>query len=58
MIEVEGLRKEYGDLVAVDGVSFRAEPGSVFGLVGPNGARKSNTIGYISGLLKPSGGRL
>ena len=58
MIEVEELRKTYGDLVAVDGVSFTAEPGTIFGLLGPNGAGKSTTIGCISGLLRPSGGRV
>jgi ABC-2 type transport system ATP-binding protein len=57
LIEVEGLRKVYGELAAVDGVSFRAEPGSIFGLLGPNGAGKSTAIGCISGLLSPSAGR-
>ena len=58
MIEVEGLRKQYGDLVAVDDVSFVVEPGKVFGLLGPNGAGKTTTIGCISGLLKPTSGRV
>ncbi|MGQ0721915.1 MAG: ABC transporter ATP-binding protein [Candidatus Eiseniibacteriota bacterium] len=58
MIRVEGLRKQYGDLVAVGDVSFTAEPGAVFGLLGPNGAGKTTTIGCISGLLKPSSGRV
>ena len=58
MIEVEELRKEYGELVAVDRVSFTAEAGTVFGLLGPNGAGKTTTIGCISGLLKPSAGRV
>ena len=56
MIEVKGLRKEYGSLVAVEDVSFRAEPGTIFGLLGPNGAGKSTTIGCISGLLRPTAG--
>ncbi len=56
MIEVEGLRKEYGDLVAVDGVSFTAEAGAIYGLLGPNGAGKSTTIGCLSGLLEPTAG--
>ena len=51
MIEVSNLRKEYGELVAVDGVSFCARPGEIFGLLGPNGAGKSTTIGCISGLV-------
>ena len=58
MIEVEGLRKSYGDFVAVDGVSFTAQPGKIFGLLGPNGAGKSTSIGCISGLLKPTDGRI
>ena len=56
MIEVSGLRKQYGDFLAVDDVSFTAAPGEVFGLLGPNGAGKSTAIGCISGLLVPSGG--
>jgi ABC-2 type transport system ATP-binding protein len=58
LIEVENLRKAYGDLLAVDDVSFRAEPGEIFGLLGPNGAGKTTTIGCISGLLKPNDGRI
>ena len=57
MIDVHDLRKTYGDLVAVDGVSFTAGHGSIFGLLGPNGAGKSTTISCISGLLRPTGGR-
>lgn len=56
MIEVQSLRKQYGDLVAVDDVSFTAGPGRIFGLLGPNGAGKSTTIGCISGLLTPTAG--
>jgi len=56
MIEVAQLRKEYGDLVAVDSVSFTAETGAIFGLLGPNGAGKTTTIGCISGLLEPTAG--
>lgn len=58
MIEVQDLKKSYGDLLAVDGVSFTAEAGQVFGLLGPNGAGKSTTIGCISGLLEPTSGRV
>jgi ABC-2 type transport system ATP-binding protein len=58
VIQVEDLRKEYDGLVAVDGVSFEAGPGAIFGLLGPNGAGKSTTIGCISGLLEPTSGRL
>jgi ABC-2 type transport system ATP-binding protein len=58
MIEVEQLRKAYGELTAVDGVSFTAQPGEIFGLLGPNGAGKTTTIGCISGLLQPTSGRV
>ena len=58
MIDVQQLRKQYGDLVAVDEVSFSAEQGQIFGLLGPNGAGKTTTIGCISGLLKPTSGRV
>jgi len=58
MIDVQHLRKQYGDLVAVDDVSFTAETGSIFGLLGPNGAGKTTTISCISGLLKPTSGRI
>ncbi len=56
MIDVQHLRKLYGELVAVDDATFTAGAGQIFGLLGPNGAGKSTTIGCISGLLKPSGG--
>jgi len=58
VIEVESLHKKYGDLVAVNDVSFTAQPGQIFGLLGPNGAGKSTTIGCISGLLEPTAGRI
>ncbi len=58
LIEVERLRKQYGDLIAVDDVSFAARPGEIFGLLGPNGAGKSTTIGCISGLLRPGSGHI
>jgi len=58
MIAVSHLGKRYGDLVAVDDVSFVAEGGAVFGLLGPNGAGKSTTIGCISGLLTPTSGQI
>lgn len=58
MIEVSELRKVFGELAAVDGVSFTARRGEIFGLLGPNGAGKTTTIHCISGLLTPSGGRV
>ena len=58
MIEVEGLRKSFGELVAVDDVSFSVNPGEIFGLLGPNGAGKTTTINMICGVLRPDGGRV
>ena len=58
MIRVEGLSKRYGELVAVDDVSFEARPGEIFGLLGPNGAGKTTTLGCVSGLLAPGSGRV
>jgi linearmycin/streptolysin S transport system ATP-binding protein len=58
MIEVEQLRKQYGDFTAVHDVSFTARPGEIFGLLGPNGAGKTTTIGCISSLLAPTGGQI
>lgn len=48
-IEVEGLRKTYGEVRAVDGLSFSVAPGEVFALLGPNGAGKTTTIEILEG---------
>ena len=58
MIEVKGLRKAFGDVVAVDGVDFRAPDGAVTGLLGPNGAGKTTTLRMLYGLMKPDSGHL
>jgi ABC-2 type transport system ATP-binding protein len=58
MLEVDQLRKTYGDFTAVDGISFRAGAGQIFGLLGPNGAGKTTTIGCIAGLLTPTSGNV
>ncbi len=55
-ISVDGLHKTYGDLVAVDGISFEVREGEVFGMVGPNGAGKTTTIECLEGMRKPDGG--
>lgn len=55
-IEVNNLKKSFGDLQAVQGASFSAEAGEVLSLLGPNGAGKSTTISMLSGLLAPTGG--
>ena len=56
MIEGRGLRKVFGDLVAVDGIDIQVPPGSWFLFVGHNGAGKTTTIRMLSGLLAPSAG--
>lgn len=58
LLEVKNLRKAYGSLLAVDGVSFEIQPGEVFGLLGPNGAGKSTTMLMISGLIPSDGGTI
>jgi ABC-2 type transport system ATP-binding protein len=58
MLEVTDLRKSYGNLVAVDGLSLRAEPGETIGLLGPNGAGKTTTVSMIAGLLRPDSGKV
>jgi ABC-2 type transport system ATP-binding protein len=56
VIEARDLVKRYGDLVAVDGVSFSVESGEVFGMLGPNGAGKTTTMEMLEGLRAPDGG--
>ena len=56
MIEVNDLTKRYGAQLAVDGVSFRCEPGTITGFLGPNGAGKSTTLRMITGLTPPTAG--
>lgn len=56
MIETRQLCKRYGEFTAVDGVSFRVEPGKVLGFLGPNGAGKSTTMKMIAGFLAPTSG--
>jgi ABC-2 type transport system ATP-binding protein len=58
MIKAETLTKRYGDLTAVDGVSFEIQSGETFGFLGPNGAGKSTTINMLAGVLKPDAGRV
>src|SRR5207249_10190290 len=50
MIEARGLRKRYGEIVAVDDLSFAIEPGETFALIGPNGAGKTTTLKLLLGL--------
>jgi ABC-2 type transport system ATP-binding protein len=57
VIEVRGLVKRYGDLLAVDGIDFHVAAGEVFGLLGPNGAGKTTTVEILEGLRVPDGGQ-
>ncbi|MFC1982161.1 ABC transporter ATP-binding protein [Chloroflexota bacterium] len=57
IIEVEELSKHFGQLAAVDKVSFQVAEGEIFGFLGPNGAGKTTTINMLCTLLTPTGGR-
>src|SRR5512133_1857401 len=57
-IEVEKLTKRYGDLLAVNGISFTVKKGEVFALLGPNGAGKTTTVEIIDTIRTPSSGKV
>ncbi len=56
VIEVEGLTKQFGQFIAVDGITFQIEKGEIFGLLGPNGAGKTTTIRCLLTLSRPTSG--
>ncbi|MBZ5569521.1 MAG: ABC transporter ATP-binding protein [Acidobacteriia bacterium] len=58
MLEAKTLRKTYGKVVALDGVSLRANEGEAVGQLGPNGAGKTTTVSIIAGLLRPDSGEV
>ncbi|HXY20212.1 MAG TPA: ABC transporter ATP-binding protein [Gemmatimonadales bacterium] len=58
VLAAEGLRKAYGAVIAVDGISFRVRRGEIVGLLGPNGAGKTTTINMVLGVLAPDAGRV
>jgi len=58
MIKLENLTKRYGDFIAVNNVTLTVERGKLFGFLGPNGAGKTTTIKMMTGLLKPTSGRV
>ena len=58
MIEIQGLRKKFGTVEAVRGVSFSAGEGTVVGLLGPNGAGKTTTLRILSGLMRADAGAI
>lgn len=58
VLTVDGVRKTFGGVTALDGVSFEVEPETLTGLIGPNGAGKSTTFNVISGAIEPDAGRV
>ncbi|HEU4948953.1 MAG TPA: ABC transporter ATP-binding protein [Kribbella sp.] len=56
LVEVTGLTKRYGDILAVDDVDLSVRPGEVFGFLGPNGAGKTTTLRILTGLIAPTSG--
>ena len=58
MIEVKNLTKSYGDKLAVDNISFRANNGEILGFLGPNGAGKSTTMNILTGYLSSTSGEV
>ena len=58
IVLVRDFRKIYGEVVAVDGISFEVRRGEIFGLLGPNGAGKTTTMESLEGLRQPSAGSL
>src|SRR5215467_6998371 len=58
MIAVQGLKRRYGGVEAVNGISFEVAAGEIFGLLGPNGAGKTTALECILGLTTPDDGRI
>jgi ABC-type uncharacterized transport system ATPase subunit len=56
VLELDGLTRRYGDVVALDGLTFAVAPGQVFGFVGPNGAGKTTAMRIVLGVLTPDAG--
>src|SRR5262245_49615610 len=58
VVEIDGLRKQFGAVTAVRDLSLRIPRGGVFGLLGPNGSGKTTTIGLLLGLITPTAGSI
>ncbi|HUM34550.1 MAG TPA: ATP-binding cassette domain-containing protein, partial [Candidatus Saccharicenans sp.] len=57
MIETQHLQKKYGDLIAVEDLSFKVEAGEIWGLLGPNAAGKTTTMRILTGYLPATSGK-
>ena len=57
IVRIESLKKSYGLVVALDGISLEVDPGKIFGLLGPNGAGKTTAVKILTTLVRPDGGR-
>jgi len=58
LLQVESLSKKFGGLNAVDDLSFDIQPGAVYSIIGPNGAGKTTLLNLLTGIYRPSGGRI
>ena len=58
VITIDNLTKKYGDVTAVDNISFQVQPAEIFGLVGHNGAGKTTTIECLEGFRTPTSGHI
>jgi branched-chain amino acid transport system ATP-binding protein len=58
LLKVTGLKKAYGAIKAVDGVSFEVMPGEIFGVIGPNGSGKTTMFNSVLGQIEPDEGRI
>src|SRR5213593_5038886 len=58
LLEIRGLAKRFGGVIAVDGLDLSVEAGEVRGLIGPNGSGKTTTINLVSALYRPDGGQV
>src|SRR6266850_4248759 len=58
VLSVDNLSKKYGEMIAVDGISFKVDRGEIVGLLGPNGAGKTTTINMVLGVLEPTAGSI
>jgi ABC-2 type transport system ATP-binding protein len=57
-VSLEGLTRTFGDIIAVDGLTFDVSPGELFGIVGPDGAGKTTTLRMLAGVLRPTSGQV